>query len=334
MDDAEKKHFPLNENKIASLQNNSRANSEDIALSVAYVNDEIAGSICMLSDSLMIPDNITNFAWLNTLRLKHKFRKTDIANKLVAAAVQLYNGNVLMAVSPFKNQKIEPLKILNKIPPLKGQTYYFKSIKNKQLPVDSFGQKLKRIPVMVLDGIKNLFHSTPRKLKKYKDDHTSFKEVQNATELEAFIFPFLQKNIFKRNAESLNWIKQNPWQQNFESNKAIHRHFVIYGDNGEIISYLLVSVIDKHLKVPYIYASGSTISKVAKFIWSLVYNEQLEQFTFYHKFFGDYLKTTNLPCYKNMEVSRRYFAGEKISWYFSYESDITIADGDGDCVFR
>ena len=317
------------------MQNNSRATNEDIALCVAYVNNEVAGSICMLGDSLIIPDNITNFAWLNTLWLKHKFRKTDIANKLVAAAVQLYSGNVLVAVSPFKNQKIESLEILDKIPPLKGQTYYFKSIKYKHLPNNSFGQKLKIVPVFISDVVKNLFHFTRNKIKKYKDDHTFFKEVQNADELKTFIQPFLQKNIFKRNADSLNWIKQNPWQKKTDNTeKAIHRHFVIYGDEGEIISYLMVSVINKHLKVPYIYASGSTISKVAKFIWSLVYNEQLEQFTFYHKFFGNYLRTINLPCYKRMGVSRRYYAGERISWYFSYENDITIADGDGDCVFR
>jgi len=41
------------------LQNNTRAAKEDIALSVAYVNNEIAGCICMLGDCLMIPENKT-----------------------------------------------------------------------------------------------------------------------------------------------------------------------------------------------------------------------------------------------------------------------------------
>jgi len=288
----------------------------------------------MLGDTLMIPENKTNFAWLNTLWVKHKFRKTDIANKLVAAAVQLYNGNVLVAVSPFRNQKIESLEILDKIPALRGQTFYFKSIKYKQLANSSFGQKLQRFAVQLSDVFKNIFNFTNSKLKKYKNDHHLFKEISSSAELSSFIQPFLQKNIFKRNVEALNWIKQNPWSNSNNNVKSDHRHFVIYGDAGEIISYLMVSVIDKHLKIPYVYASGSTISKVTKFIWSLIYNEQLEQFTFYHKFLGDYLKTQKLPCYKKMEVSRRYYAGEKISWYFSYENDITIADGDGDCVFR
>jgi len=288
----------------------------------------------MLGDSLMIPDNKTNFAWINTLWVKHKYRKTDIANKLVAAAVQLYDGSVLVAVSPFKNKEIESLEILNRIPALKGQTYYFKSIRYKQLPKNSVGQKLGRFAIQLTDIFKNVFNTTTSKIKKYKDDGVFFKELSNATELQNFIHPFLQKNIFKRNADSLNWIKEYPWNSFENGETPPHRHFVIYGDDGEITSYLMVSVIDKHLKIPYVYASGGTISKVTKFLWSLIYNEQLEQLTFYHKFLGDYIKTQSLPCYKKMEVSRRYYAGEKISWYFSYENDITIADGDGDCVFR
>jgi len=316
------------------LQNNNRAIKDDIALSIAYVNNEIAGSLCMLGDSLMIPGNKINFAWLNTLWIKHKYRKNGIANKLIAAALQLYDGNVLVAVSPFKNKKIESLEVLDKIPALKGQTYYFKSVNHKQLPNSSFGQKTNRFLVHCVDAFKNLLNSTSLKLKRYKNDVGLFKEILNTNELENFIQPFLQKNIFKRNVDALNWIKQNPWNNQVEgTTNSAHRHFVIY-EEGQVTSYLMISVIDKHLKVPYVYASGRTISKVAKFIWALIYKEKLEQFTFYHKFLGDYLKTQNLPCYKKMEVSRRYYAGEKISWYFSYENDITIADGDGDCVFR
>jgi len=330
----EKKYFPLNENKISSLQNNTRAAKEDIALSVAYVNNEIAGCICMLGDCLMIPENKTNFAWLNTLWVKHKFRKTDIANKLVSAAVQLYDGNILVAISPFINQQIESLKILDKIPALKGQTFYFKSVKHKQFPKNSISQKLKRIVVLLYDVMINIFNSTSLKTKRYKADIGLFKEVLNATELENFIQPFLQKNIFKRNANSLDWIKLYPWQNLKNNQKQPHRHFVIYDDDGEIISYLMVSVINKHLKIPYVYARGSTISKVTKFIWSLIYNEQIEQFTFYHKFLGDYIKTIDMPYFRKKEISRRYYAGEKISWYFRHENDITIADGDGNCVFQ
>lgn len=282
----------------------------------------------------MIPENKTNFAWLNTLWVKHKYRKTEVANKLVAAAVQLYDGNVLVAVSPFKKQKIESLEILDKIPALRGQTYYFKSVKYKHLNNSSIGQKLKRFAVLLTDLLKNVFNFTHGKLKKYKNDIDLFKEIPSSSELETFIKPFLQKNIFKRNVDALNWIKQYPWNDVNKNENPHHRHYVIYGDEGEVVSYIMVSVINKHLKIPYVYASGRTISKVARFIWSLVYNEQLDQFTFYHKFLGDYLKTQKLPCYKKKEVSRRYYAGEKISWYFSYENDITIADGDGDCVFR
>jgi len=287
----------------------------------------------MLGDWLMIPENKTNFAWLNTLWVKHKFRNKDVANKLVSAAVQLYDGNVLVAVSAFKNQQIESLKILDKIPALKGQTFYFKSVKHKQLPNGSISQKLKRVTVLIYDALINIFNATYNKTKRYKDDIGLFKEIVNTNELQNFIQPFLQKNIFKRNVDSLDWIKQYPWQ-NSNNLKQPHRHFVIYDDDGEITSYIMVSVIDKHLKIPYIYASGRTISKVSKFIWSLVYNERIEQFTFYHKFLGDYIKTIDLPCFRKKEVSRRYYAGEKISWYFSYENDITIADGDGNCVFQ
>jgi len=240
----------------------------------------------------------------------------------------------LVAISPFINQQIESLKILDKIPALKGQTFYFKSVKHKQFPKNSISQKLKRIVVLLYDVMINIFNSTSLKTKRYKADIGLFKEVLNATELENFIQPFLQKNIFKRNANSLDWIKLYPWQSLKNNQKQPHRHFVIYDDDGEIISYLMVSVINKHLKIPYVYARGSTISKVTKFIWSLIYNEQIEQFTFYHKFLGDYIKTIDMPCFRKKEISRRYYAGEKISWYFRHENDITIADGDGNCVFQ
>jgi len=325
-------NWPISKHRAQSHFNNPRADKEDVALIVAYQNNIMVGYIGALPDYLMIPNNKTKIAWLSCWWVAPSVRKTGLGKQLLDAIIAAYEKRVILTEFTKSAEQVYSQHIdLERLRSLRGYKYYFKSILHKKVTQTSFFRRIK-VPILKLaDAFINLIWANRIGLKPFEKMQTRMVELDNVNNLDDFFQPFMQRNIFKRKVNSLNWIKNYPWVLNepfdiaqkrkyyFASSakQFFCRHYVLYDNDENVETYCMVVFNDGKLKVPYLFAKG----------------EKADELTFYHKFLGDYLRNIKYPCFAKKETQRKFYAGNFISWYFNDESDITIADGDGDCAF-
>ncbi len=341
-------HWPISKHRAQSHVLNPRADKEDVALIVAYQNNMMVGYIGALPDYLMIPNNQTKIAWLSCWWVAPNMRKTGLGKQLLDAIIAAYEKRVILTEFTDAAERVYSQHIdLERLRPLRGYKYYFKSIAHKKVAKGGLLRHVGKPLLKIADAFVNLIWANRTGLKPFEKLQTRMVELDNVNDLDEFFQPFMQRNIFKRKVNSLNWIKNNPWVLNepfdiaqkrkyfFTSSakKFFCRHYVLYDKDQNVETYCMIVFNEGKLKVPYLFAKGGTIGEIADFLWHLAAKEKAEELTFYHKFLGDYLQNIKYPAFAKKETNRQFYAGNFISWYFNDESDITIADGDGDCAF-
>jgi len=344
----QQKYWAISKHRALSQYNNPRADKDDVALIVAYNQDEMLGYIGALPDYLMIPNNKTKIAWISTWWVKPKERHTSLAKQLLDAIIAAYEKRVLVSgFTPQEEQIYRNHFDLEPLRPLKGYTYQFKSCKHQKIKQRNLSGLIQNAFLRIVDGVTNALWFKQSKIKKYAKHSSRLIEVDDVSDLNDFFEPFMLRNIFKRNVNTLNWINENPWVLNepfdaeqkkkyaFDSaaKNFYCKHYVLYDEEQKVESYCMVVFNNGQLRVPYLFAKGGTIGEITDFLWHLAAKENAFELVFFHKFLGDYLESKKYPAFKKFESYRKLYAGNFISWYFSEESDVTIADGDGDSAF-
>lgn len=328
---------PISQLREISHIQNTRAKDDDILLFLAYENEELTGYLGILPDDVTKTDGRKiHFGWLSTIFVSEKSRGKQIAQKLLYAAGDSYDNNLLITEFTENAARVyNKIGLFEDLNSIKAIRYYFKSNLAELLPSKKEVFANNKIWLKRFDSLMNVFipYFGTGKNHLYKISKTWDKN------LEKFISK-QKKNPIARSSEEFKWILNSPWistekgQPNYlfsSYSKQYKIFWVSVYQNQEIVSAMLCSVRNGHLKVLYYFGNITVISDVLPQIIKLytvkmmtIYNDQLNY---------EIRKNKTLRTFYKRPLERKYMIHKNFKEKLGKDFNFNFSDGDGDFSF-
>ncbi|PZU86023.1 MAG: hypothetical protein DI529_09250 [Chryseobacterium sp.] len=328
---------PISELREVSHIHNPRAKPEDQLLFLAYDDDNLAGYLGMLPDDVTDKNgNKIHFGWLSTLLVSEKFRGKQIAQKLLYAAEESYDKNLMITeFTPSAGRLYRKIGLFEDLTSKKAVRYYYKSNLAELLPAK-----------------KEIFIKNKKWLKRFDNFINIFIPYLSngknhiykiSKSLDENLIKFISKQVknpIARSSEDFQWILDYPWlsQKKEESNylfssysKDYEMFWVSVYENQQIVSAMLCSVRNSHLKVLYYFGSSKMIVEVLP---KIIKKHSVKMMTIYDDSLNDSINKNNLPkaIYKR-PLERKYMIHKDFKEKLGQGFDFQFTDGDGDFSF-
>ncbi len=340
---SELKHLPVSKLRALSHLHNPRLDAETPIMYTAWVNGEVAGYRMVLCDILYANGQAQPVCWYSCVWVNPELRGIGIAKGLVNRCLEDWGGRIFGADAVPESRNLYLSTGL-----YKGELYLegtraylqanFADIIIKKNPALSLLKPL----LAIGDGILNLL--VPSKATNLPKGVEVITFVDDKT--EAFIQPYLDKLLFRRDKDDLNWIIQYPWIRSGEPDHESKRYYfssvakrfefiqwLLKDANGGMVGYAMLSVRDGHLKTPYVFVEDAYVAVLAKTITNYMVAEKLEMLTTFHSGLAQYFKQHKRPFIFVKSIRREYFASNAVSQYVKMGATPNICDGDGDQAF-
>lgn len=334
--------LPISYHRAMSHVHNPRATDEDVLLIIAYEDDLMLGYLGVLPDNIVVEKQTPLHAgWLSCIWVSPLARGKGIAKKMVLAAYDAYQQHIL--ITNFTREAAalyQKLGIFEDLPPMEGVRYYRRMCLSKVLPSRYPKTQKARGVLNIADHAFNFFWQPfiGKKSESFLVEEADLKQIPYGN--------FFQQCSFNRSFPEFNWILSYPWikQVTTISNEALRYHFsseerqfettlISVSNETNQIGYLLYSLRNGHLKIPYIFCSPENYQHMARFIESLI-----------HRTNADYITLFEMPeITKQLRFVRLYRKPIRRHFKITHillkkirnltDAPIFIRDGDGDAVF-
>jgi len=340
------KHLPISKHRAISYANNPRAASYDKVLFVAFENDEVAGYLGALPDLLFYQNEWKRMSWLSCFWIDPQFRGRELSQQLFECAMKEWNSTAIIT-----NMKPGTLKIYERTgyfhPPLEieGIRGYLRFNLAEVLPPR--GGLFDRIkPLLkVVDFTANLANAIRLVFYPgYKlDPGIRYEYVKEITaKASAFIDGCNDRYLARRGKPELEWICRYPWliEQKKEDDESRRYYFssiscrffyqnVEFRDSEDAIAgFLMLSVRNNHLTVPYTFFRPGMEPALVKFLFNTMLDFQLNMLTVFHPQLSAQIREIRTPFMYKKKIIKPYFLPKTMEI-----SELAFQDGDGDCVF-
>ncbi len=337
------KHLPVSRIRALSHLHNPRLDPQTPIMYIAWVDGQVVGYRMVLCDELYTENGPQPVGWFSCIWVDAEQRGKGIAKQLVARCLQDWKGRIFSADSVHESKSLYRGTGLYKGDIfLEGVRAYlrasFADILVKKKP------RLQPFKPLLSIGDTMLNWFVPGSPKSLPAIVETISEVEG--EAEAFIQPYLQKLIFRRGKDDLNWITQYPWIRNGEPDEESRRYYFssvakrfkfvqwkLRNEDGKIVGYAMLSIRDGHLKTPYVFVEEAYVPVLAKAIATFMINERLETLTTFHPQLARHFKRHRKPFMFVKSVRREYFASTPLGQYIQTGTEPNICDGDGDQAF-
>jgi GNAT superfamily N-acetyltransferase len=340
---SELKHLPVSKLRALSHLHNPRVDAETPIMYMAWVDGEVAGYRMVLCDTLYANGLAQPVCWYSCVWVNPEMRGMGIAKGLVNRCLEDWGGRIFGADAVPESRSLYLSTGL-----YKGELYLegtrtylranFADIIVKKKPSLSLIKPL----LAIADDVLNLL--VPSKAKNLPEGVEVITFVDDKT--EAFIKPYLDKLLFRRGKDDLNWITQYPWIRIGTPNEESKRYYFssvakrfefvqwrLTNNEGKIVGYAMLSVRDGHLKTPYVFVEDAYVAVLATAITNYMVAERLEMLTTFHPGLAQYFKQQKRPFIFVKSIRREYFASNAVSQYVKMGAQTNICDGDGDQAF-
>ena len=344
------KNIPISKHRALSYSKNPRISNNDTVMFLAYDGDELVGYRTILSDYFYQNNKKLKIGWLSGNWVKPDRRRTGISTKLFKTVYDEWNGKLAYTnYAPASKAVYDKTSTFIKFKSNKGIRAYNKSCFAELLPPKSkFFIKTKTF-LQLIDFILNLFCNIRiiilNSLLSIKNIHFEYVNIID-DEITNFIKDKSEKEICRRSQNELNWIIKYPWiiEQTVKDDDNKRYHFSstskqfnnynikIYDKNKKLTSYLMLTVRDNRLSVPYCYYDKN-INDVIKIIYKLMLKMHLSILTVYNNDIVNYIENHSTTFLFKKKIFRNYFITKKLSRDLSENKSINFQDGDGDCAF-
>lgn len=337
------KHLPVSRLRAWSHLHNPRLVAEMPMMYMAWVNGDVAGYRMVLCDTIFANGKTKPVCWYSCVWVNPEMRGMGIAKALVNRCLEDWGGRIFGADAVPESRSLYLSTGL-----YKGELYLegtraylranFADIIIKKKPALA---PLKPL-LQVGDSILSLF--VPSKAPPLPQSVEVITFVDDKT--AAFIQPYLDKLLVKRDKDDLNWITQYPWIRSGEPDHESKRYYfssvakrfgfvqwLLKNNEGKIVGYAMLSVRDGHLKTPYVFVEDEYIATLAQAINSYMVTEGLTMLTTFHPGLAQYFKQHKRPYIFVKSVRREYFVSNAVSQYVKMGAQPNICDGDGDQAF-
>lgn len=329
---------PISELREKSQINNPRAKDTDTLLFLAYEDGQLAGYLGMLPDDIANKaGELFHFGWLSTLFVSEKYRGKQIAQKLLYAAEEAYNGNLMITeFTESAGRLYYKIGIFQDFGEKKAVRYYFKSNLAELLPgkKEFFSNKTKLLKIV--DNTANLF--IPYLSKEHQYTYKKFNHWNE--ELSNFINK-QAKNSIARDSQDFKWMIDYPWlstekeQANylFSSFSSDYKMFwVAIYDNQKITACLLCSIRKSHLKILYYF--GEESKTIALSLPKIIKEYKIKMLTIYDDQLNIEIQEHRiLKPLHSKPLLRKYLTHNAFKDKLGQDFVFDFKDGDGDFSF-
>lgn len=338
--------IPVTPQRARSQSLNPRGNPDDVVLIIAYDDDkELIGYIGALPDRLnLVPGK--RVAW-NSGWWVDPERGRDVAMPLFYKFLDRWNKNVLFAdLTPLTYQiACKTGFFLGKV--RMGVRGYLR------MPLADILPLKKRIFVSfrwiftAVDFIFNLLWEMRLKIWKYRHqmgNNIKYEFIQDwDTSISDLIRRESAMELIRRGEAEFDWIRDYPWilegkpdedakRYHFTSHTKRFDHQRIKISQGNAVkAFLIVTLRDNHLKVPYLYCERGALAQVMNFLIHHMISVNARYISVFREDISGYLLNSHTPMIWKKRIARYTAVSKELSGLLP--DGYILQDGDGDAVF-
>ena len=341
--------IPISTHRAISHIHNPRADKDDTLMIIVYEKNEMIGYLGVLADRIYtLNEEELKCGWLSCMWVDPVLRGKGIAKQLLATAFKTWNDHLLVTeFTPEAKGLYDRSGGFNDLRVNEGLRCYLRFNLHEVVPKK--GEKYKKyIPLLrIVDIMANVPNSVRLLFHKPKLNaglrFEIIKEIDK--DLDSYILSKSKNSFERRTADDINWILRYPWlKESVPTVESMRYHFssvadkflntnVIIKEGNRIVGYLLLTIRDGHLKVPYGYFEREIRMDVIQYIYSIMMDQRLNMLTVFHKDIVAYISSHSTPFIYKRHIKRNYIISKALDAHFSDREELDIQDGDADCAF-
>ena len=113
--------------------------------------------------------------------------------------------------------------------------------------------------------------------------------------------------------------------------RQFEQHWMQVFHKDQLVGLLLLSLRDRHLKIPYCFVEQDHLSGILSLLEQYMIKQSVDMLTTYQSKICQYWEDRNSLFYHQRRFVRHYLISKTLSGELSLPID--IQDGDGDCAF-
>lgn len=338
---------PISKIRAISHANNPLAKPEDVALVLIYVEGKMEAYLGVLPDEIYPQGKAERCGWLSCMWVNPNLRGRGLAKKLINTVFEAWGYRILVTeFTPEAKGLYDSTKQFLDLAKPNGVRGYMRSNLHRLLPKRNPRWERATRLLKVVDAFLNFFMDSKLWFLKYQPNLIAFPLSKPDSDCANLIKKVNALAFMRRGEQGMEWMSKYPWLTERPNEPGIERryHFStickkfkciqykLMTKEGEIVAYLMISVRDGAMKVPYLYAEANVMPDVAKFIFQKLLEERCDTITVFHPLLRDYICQNKGPFFLKRQFQRHYI----ISKVFGEDwggSPISIQDGDADCGF-
>jgi len=161
-------------------------------------------------------------------------------------------------------------------------------------------------------------------------------------ETEAFIARHNSQEFVRREKAELDWILKYPWilDGNYGEHDSGRYYFssvakrffqqsvLFYNSSDRMVGFLILSVRNDHLTVPFYYGDKELQKEIVKFLINRMRDLEVSMITVFHKELSETMRKSRSPLLFKKKIFRPYLCPKVMDI-----SGLEFQDGDGDSAF-
>lgn len=348
---AEMPVIPISRHRAISHIHNPRLEASDPILFAAYDGQRLIGYLGVVPDWYYTGEKPNKMGWMSCIWVAPDTAGKGIAKELVIHALNAWSDRLMVTeITPEARRLYMWLGDFTVLTELRGLRCFLRFELHQVLPPKKkLFSKTKGI-LKIADAILNPINDIRIRIQLSKRGEKAITEQMSGPDQEAIDFISRHRNkneLNKRAAAELNWILSYPWILPKKQDDGLSgRYFFSAVDTrfefrlvkvrdtaGKLVAVLLISIRNKHLKVPYAYIDKSGIDIVTDALLGIMRKEGISTFTSFNPLICEQLKKTRLPFLFIKETRREILSTKKIIATMPEDFVPFLQDGDADAVF-
>lgn len=340
-------NIPISRHRAVSHMGNPRADDSDTLLVMLYIEGRMAAYMGILPDRIRYKGRMEKCGWISCIWLDPGRRGQGIAAKLLQASIDAWDTKLLGTefTAPAK-RLYDRSGNFRDLAELNGVRLYIRSDLRYLMPPKHRVFDKGKFLLNAADGIFNAWFDLRFRFAGKPPEGMSLEYIDHIDgEAAEFIEARQDRQLFRRSADELNWILENPWilpeeQDDGFSDRyyftAVDRSFgfiplKVRNTDGRLLAVMVFAKRNERLKLPYCYYDGPA-GRVAEVIHHHIVKWRVSLFTVFHREIANYLYDNPTPALAKKRFKRNYIVAKAFA-ADGLEKDFIIQDGDADCSF-
>ncbi len=339
-------HLPIYPLRAVSYFHNPKALKSDKVLWCMVSGAELIAYRLVLPDLLGNQTKKIKAAWLSCIWVNPKHRGKGYGKDLTNLALKEWDNKCLATnFAPASFEMYSSMKFFYPLKIKEGlRLYYRLNMADLLAKRNKLFATIK--PILKLgDSIFNFLRPAKSKHELQSLSITIQPLSKMDEETYVFIQQFANKEFGVRSKDSFDWISSYPWMRQIQEPDQYARryHFSATAQRfeqvwhkvsveGRLVAVMMSSIINKDLKIPYLYVKKIDIEYVAKYIENFCLEDSIYSLTIFHDDLLEYYKEKTNKALFQRPFRKKIMAFNGIPKELVQE-DTTFQDGLGDGVF-